>query len=126
MVNSGLSPSTVGWLGYSPDRAPCFGMPPVHAGMTPSLLPAFSAPIGVRSLPRWDASSGDTLAAACWADKPRTAAQRNQNAFFMRMLSSQGYGGCRRSPASDGPPMLPKKPQPRQGSLRACEEMHVL
>jgi hypothetical protein len=34
-------------------------MPPVQAGIEPSALPAFSAPIGVRVVPSLAASSGD-------------------------------------------------------------------
>src|SRR5579885_2670743 len=36
--------------------------PPVHGGMVPSLLPAFSAPIGVSTVPSLAASSALTLA----------------------------------------------------------------
>ncbi|MNL61197.1 hypothetical protein D3C87_1850880 [compost metagenome] len=36
--------------------------PPVHAGMEPSALPAFSAPIGVNVVLSFAASSGDTAA----------------------------------------------------------------
>ena len=39
-------------------------MPPVQAGIVPSLLPAFSAPIGVRSAPRRATSASVSLANA--------------------------------------------------------------
>ena len=37
-------------------------MPPVYSGMVPSLLPAFSAPMGVSVVPSCLASSADTAA----------------------------------------------------------------
>src|SRR5690606_29615660 len=39
------------------------GRPPVHSGMVPAALPAFSAPIGVRVVPSWLISDCDRLCA---------------------------------------------------------------
>src|SRR5687767_12666358 len=47
-------------------------MPPVHSGIVPAALPAFSEPIGVRFLPSWAALSAETF--ACASPVTRTAA----------------------------------------------------
>src|SRR5262245_48855746 len=54
-------------------------MPPVQAGIVPAALPAFSAPIGVRSAPSF---------AACWADTPTDAAPAAARSPAPRMYFS--------------------------------------
>src|SRR5207244_4020897 len=67
-------------------------MPPVHSGMVPSALAAFSAPIGVRSAPRRAASCGLT---AAHADPPRrsTAAERQRMTPLLVAAARPRRGG---------------------------------
>ncbi|MCY1250970.1 hypothetical protein D9M72_646730 [compost metagenome] len=74
MVNSGLS------LAYGSDRKPLASTLPAvfdrgaQAGIEPSALPAFSAPIGVRLVPSLAASLAETAAITLVAsnDRPST------------------------------------------------------
>ena len=66
MTRRGFSPAN----GFGADAAALLEAaggvvsPPVYAGMVPSLLAAFSAPIGVSVVPSCLASSADTAASA--------------------------------------------------------------
>src|SRR3546814_15867062 len=73
IVNSGFSASILGLFGNSPFSAPRRGSGS-HAGIVPSLLPAFSAPMGVRVLPSSAASCAETFATAGTAVMARTSA----------------------------------------------------
>src|SRR4051812_1056658 len=58
-------------------------MPPVHAGIVPSLLPAISAPTGVSVVPSFAASAADTFAAAVCADSEAARPIANRTVSFM-------------------------------------------
>src|SRR4051812_38228364 len=66
-------------------------MPPSHAGMEPSALPAFSPPSGVSSAPSFAASAADTAASALPASvRPATVPTRVAMTFFIMIVSSTG------------------------------------
>ncbi|MCY1183614.1 hypothetical protein D9M73_242500 [compost metagenome] len=98
MVNKGFS-SAYG-SGYGVPAPPNFspgGRPrhlPLQAGMLPSALPAFSAPIGVRSWPRRAASSLLTLACRARLLPSRATARvvRNHVWVILDMLCSSIRG----------------------------------
>src|SRR5579872_6295107 len=73
-------------------------MPPVQAGMVPSLLAACSAPTGVRACPSRAAWSTPTLAAAGRAASARLATSRHPDA--LRKLRSIPRTSFRRKPES--------------------------
>ncbi|MCY1536247.1 hypothetical protein D9M68_716950 [compost metagenome] len=82
MVNSGCSLAK--GLARKPleSTVPAFcGSPPVHSGMLPSALPAFSAPMGVSVVPSLAASSGDTAASAAAENKARDRAPDRRRVF---------------------------------------------
>ena len=58
-------------------------MPPSHAGIEPSALPAFTAPSGVNSVPNLAASASETLATALEAPKAIMTAADNIARFFI-------------------------------------------
>src|ERR1700756_4404745 len=77
MENSGFSAaygSARTLLGDQPAGA--FISPPLQAGMLPSLLPAFSAPIGVRSWPRRAICASVAAARAAPLDRVESRADR--------------------------------------------------
>ncbi|MDT4875984.1 hypothetical protein FQZ97_1113950 [compost metagenome] len=75
MVNSGCSSAKGSARKPLASMAPALlGRPPVQAGMLPSALPAFSAPMGVRLEPSCAASSGETLAITLVASRLRASA----------------------------------------------------
>src|SRR5207342_2763795 len=66
-------------------------MPPVHSGIVPAALPAFSEPIGVRLLPNAAALSAETFA---WATPPPSNAAPTSVAsavFFIFIVSLPGF-----------------------------------
>src|SRR6476660_1417180 len=74
---------------------------PIHSGIVPSLLPAFSAPTDVNSLPSLATSSGVPLA----NDGGARAASRSATAsslFFMAFLSSECVRDGRRDVVAVG------------------------
>jgi hypothetical protein len=72
--NSGLS-AAYGSMRFCPAFQPAGGVviPPVHSGIVPSLLAAFSAPTGVSSLPSFAASCSLTAAYALAAASAESA-----------------------------------------------------
>ena len=64
-------------------------MPPSHAGMDPSALPAFSAPSGVSSAPSLAASAADTAAMTGAPIRMPTVTDRQGiRSFFSMSFSS--------------------------------------
>src|ERR1700738_4432444 len=75
IVNRGFSSlkgSTEPISGFQPAGA--LVIPPVHSGIVPSLLPARSAPLGVRSLPRRSTSAALIAPASGDRHRPNNAA----------------------------------------------------
>ncbi|MNN45024.1 hypothetical protein D3C81_1593390 [compost metagenome] len=87
MVNSGFS------LANGSERKPLlstepafFARPPVQAGMLPSALPAFSAPIGVSEVPSLAASLAETAAMTWVASRLSASAPVCSRIFFVVVI----------------------------------------
>src|SRR5690554_3254352 len=94
MVNSGCSPAKGSAIKpRSSTLAAVVDRPPVHSGMVPAALPAFSAPIGVRVVPSWLISDWDRLCAAtALATRLRARPQAPMNVFCICILFSPKTG----------------------------------
>ena len=93
-VNSGLSlayGSGWCWPGRKFAKPACDAevMPPSHAGIEPSALPAFSAPSGVSSAPSFAASEADAAAAAGPPINMPASIERQGSSDFLIMVSSR-------------------------------------
>ena len=89
---SGFSPANGSGRMPSPGLKPAGGVvrPPVYSGIVPALLPGFSAPIGVRVVPSFLASSAVTPACA----RPlKASASAAAVRLFVKCIASSLEGG---------------------------------
>ncbi|MNP28787.1 hypothetical protein D3C76_1217790 [compost metagenome] len=84
ICSAGFSPGN-GSAGISPNFAPATSLvnPPVQAGMEPSALPAFSAPMGVNVVLSFAASSGLTAANAVLAHIEIDSVESSSSLIFV-------------------------------------------